>query len=126
MERSVAGRKMSDAVAKGGEAANSRERTGMTNELTVRERILAMLRQRVPCSAATVDEAARLEDIGLTSLDVVEIIFQIEEALQIDIPYFVPDADVRRSSERGLKIETVGDILIAVQRIVARGHRPAY
>jgi acyl carrier protein len=53
----------------------------------------------------------RLEDINVVSLDVVEIIFDIEERFEIEIPTN-PDASTR------LEFSTIGEIVEGVKSIL--------
>jgi acyl carrier protein len=53
----------------------------------------------------------RLEDLGLDSFSEVEIIFDIEEKFDIQIPY--------NSNDSRLEFETVGQIVDAIQKLVA-------
>jgi len=52
----------------------------------------------------------RLEDLGLESLDAVEMIFELEEKFDITIPYNANDART--------EFETVGDVVRAVKGLV--------
>jgi acyl carrier protein len=52
----------------------------------------------------------RLEDLGLDSFSEVEIIFDLEEKFDIQIPY--------NSNDSRLEFETVGQIVDAIQKIV--------
>jgi len=90
--------------------------------MTNREQILAIMSKHIPSGSKTVDETMKLDELGLASLDVVEIIFEIEEAFQIQIPYISPSQ--RGSSATGDyqykgEFETVHDIIGAVERILA-------
>ncbi len=53
----------------------------------------------------------RLEEIGVESLDAVEIIFDLEEKFGIEIPF--------NANDQQMAFETVGDIVSAVQGLVA-------
>jgi acyl carrier protein len=52
----------------------------------------------------------RLADLGIESIDAIEMIFDLEEKFDIQIPYNVNDAQP--------EFETVGDIVGAIQRLV--------
>ena len=53
---------------------------------------------------------ARLDDLEIESLDIVEIIFAIEEKFDIQIPYNANDAE--------MEFETVGQVVDAVQKVI--------
>jgi acyl carrier protein len=58
--------------------------------MTYREQILAIVSKHIPSGSKTVDETLTLEELGLASLDVLEIIFEIEETFQIQVPGLLP------------------------------------
>ena len=53
---------------------------------------------------------AKLEDLEIESLDVVEIIFAVEEKFDIHVPY--------NANDQELEFETVGDVVDAVQKLI--------
>jgi acyl carrier protein len=53
----------------------------------------------------------RLEELGLESLDAVELIFELEEKFDIEIPYNANDSRP--------EFDTVGDVVRAVESLVA-------
>jgi acyl carrier protein len=53
----------------------------------------------------------RLEDLGIESLDAVELIFELEEKFDIEIPYNANDARP--------EFDTVADVVRAVEGLVA-------
>ncbi len=64
---------------------------------------------RVERTALTPD--AKLADLGIASLDVIEIVFAIEDRLGVEIPFNANDART--------EFVTVGDVLDAVRAVVA-------
>jgi acyl carrier protein len=52
----------------------------------------------------------RLEDLGIESLDAVEMIFDLEEKFDITIPY--------NANDKRPEFETVGDVVKAVEGLV--------
>jgi acyl carrier protein len=52
----------------------------------------------------------KLEDLGLESLDAVEMIFELEEKFDITIPYNANDSRT--------EFDTVGDVVRAVKKLV--------
>jgi len=53
----------------------------------------------------------RLEELGLESLDAVELIFELEEKFDIEIPY--------NANDPRPEFDTVGDVVKAVEGLVA-------
>jgi acyl carrier protein len=60
----------------------------------------------------TIEMTDRLEDLGLESLDAVEMIFDLEEKFDIQIPYNANTNNPRT------EFETVGDVVGAIQKLV--------
>ena len=53
---------------------------------------------------------AKLSDLEIESLDVVEIVFAVEEKFDIHVPYNANDQEA--------EFETVGDVVNAVQKLI--------
>jgi len=77
---------------------------------------------KVPIERLTPD--TRLDDIGAESLDVIEIVFELEEKFGISIP-FNPDESpsarrgAREPNEAGdLAFQTIGEVASAVKNLV--------
>ena len=73
--------------------------------------VMAIIAKRLRAPRTNVQLADRLEDLGIESIDAVEMIFDLEEKFDIQIPYNVNDARP--------EFDTVGDIVSAIQRLVA-------
>lgn len=54
----------------------------------------------------------RLEDLGVESLGAVELIFELEEKFDIQVPY--------NANSAGQEFQTVGDIVGAIKGLVAK------
>ena len=65
---------------------------------------------RVPIDQLTAD--TRLEDIGIESIDVIEIVFALEEKFGVTLPF---NANESAASE----FETIGKVANAVKTVVA-------
>ena len=59
---------------------------------------------------------AKLADLEIESLDVVEIMFAVEEKFDIHVHY--------NANDQELEFETVGDVIDAVQKLIDEG-KPA-
>jgi acyl carrier protein len=76
---------------------------------------------KVPVDRLTPD--TRLDDIGAESLDVIEIVFELEEKFGITIPYQAseggPSRDKRAKPEPNkLELNTIGEVADAVKTLV--------
>jgi acyl carrier protein len=80
--------------------------TDVTND------VIAIIAKKKRVEKATVEPSDRLEALGLESLDAVEMIFDLEEKFDIQIPYNANTNNPRT------EFETVGDVVNAVQQLV--------
>jgi acyl carrier protein len=75
---------------------------------------------KVPVERVT--PGTRLQDLGVESLDLIEIIFALEEKFDINIPYNANEAaaaDSQVAARAGLgKLETIGEISTAVKGLI--------
>jgi acyl carrier protein len=65
---------------------------------------------RVPVDKLTAD--TRLEDIGIESIDVIEIVFALEEKFGVTLPFNANESAVS-------EFETIGKVANAVKTVVA-------
>ena len=80
----------------------------------VRDRVVAIIAEQAMLDTADVSGGASLEDLGIDSLGLVESIFAIEEAFDIQVPF---NANEPEASE--FDISSVDAIVAAVERLVA-------
>ncbi|HQK64001.1 MAG TPA: acyl carrier protein [Candidatus Staskawiczbacteria bacterium] len=82
----------------------------MTEEKSVRDRVFDVVASQLGMATEQFDEKSRIkDDLGADSLDAVELIMELEEEFDIDIP----DDD----SE---KVVTVGDAVNLIERLLAQ------
>ena len=72
--------------------------------------VLAIIAKKLP-EPRELKVEDRLEDLGLDSFSEVEIIFDLEEKFDIQIPY--------NSNDSRLEFETVGQIVDAIQKLAS-------
>ncbi|RMD94485.1 MAG: acyl carrier protein [Alphaproteobacteria bacterium] len=80
---------------------------------TVRDRVLAIIAEQAVLEVGDVSPELTLDDLGIDSLGVVESIFAIEEAFDIQVPF---NANDPTASE--FDISSVGAIIAAVEKLV--------
>lgn len=80
--------------------------TDVTND------VVAIIAKKKRVEKPTVELTDRLEDLGLESLDAVEMIFDLEEKFDIEIPY-----NANTNNPRA-EFETVGDVVKLIQKLV--------
>ena len=77
--------------------------------------VIAIIAKRLPVEKRNLDAADRLDDLGFDSFSAVEMIFDLEEKFDIQIPY--------NSNDARSEFETVGSIVDAIKKLVAENHK---
>ena len=72
--------------------------------------MIAIIRKKMRVEKPAVEMTDKLEDLGLESLDAVEMIFDLEEKFDVQIPY--------NANNPRTEFNTVGDVVRAIQEIV--------
>jgi acyl carrier protein len=80
----------------------------------VASEVIAIIAKKKRVEKPTIELTDRLEDLGLESLDAVEMIFDLEEKFDIEIPY-----NANTSTPR-TEFETVGAVVKAIEQLVAQ------
>jgi acyl carrier protein len=65
----------------------------------------------------TLKRETHLSELDLQSIDIVELVFAIEEKFDIEVPYAPSDQNTA-----GISFETVGDVIAAVDGLIAKQH----
>ena len=86
---------------------------------SVRDKVIAIIAEQAVLEVGDVRLDATLEDLGIDSLGLVESIFAIEEAFDIQVPF---NANEPQASD--FDISSVAAIVAAVEALVA-GQTPA-
>jgi acyl carrier protein len=81
---------------------------------TVKDKVIAIIAEQAVLEPGDVKTDATLEDLGIDSLGLVESIFAIEEAFDIQVPF---NANAPEQSE--FDISSVAAIVTAVEGLVA-------
>jgi len=76
--------------------------------------VIAIIAKKKRVEKPNIELADRLEDLGLESLDAVEMIFDLEEKFDIEIPY---NANINNPRT---EFDTVGDVVHAIEKLVAK------
>ena len=76
--------------------------------------VIAIIAKKKRVDKPTVELSDKLLDLGLESLDAVEMIFDLEEKFDVQIPYNANTNNPRT------EFETVGDVVAAVEKLVAQ------
>lgn len=79
-----------------------------------RARVMAILAEQALLDPADLSGEMTLKDLGLDSVGLVEVIFAIEEAFDVQVPF---NANDPRAGD--FDASTVGSVVAAVERLVA-------
>jgi acyl carrier protein len=78
---------------------------------TIEDEITGIIAKRTRAALAPITLTSSLDELGLESLDVIEMAFDLEDRFDIEIPF-----NANNSTGPGFK--TVGDVVAAVRRLV--------
>jgi acyl carrier protein len=82
------------------------------------ERVKIIIAKQLDTDPSALTETTDLQEAGFESLDVIEMIFNLEDEFKIDIPFNANESDAS-------VMKTVGDIVGMVETIQAGGKFPA-
>lgn len=85
----------------------------MVNENDVME----IVAKQAKVEAVTLKRETSLADLNLQSIDIVELVFAIEEKFDIEVPYAPSDQNTA-----GISFKTIGEVVDAVKGLVAKQH----
>ena len=77
----------------------------------IEKQILEIIQQHAPNAEGTIDRDSLIEELGIDSFSVVEIIFDVEDKLGIEVAFNANDATLNSA-------KNVGQILDAVVKFV--------
>lgn len=75
--------------------------------------IFDIIAEKAAVEREKIHSEAKLQELEIESLDVVEIIFAIEEKFDIHVPF--------NANDQELEFETVGDVVKAVEGLINEG-----
>ncbi len=81
----------------------------MTN---VAAEVIAIIAKRIPGQNDDLNPADKLTELGIESIDAIDMIFDLEEKFDIEIPYNANSAQT--------EFGTVGDVVRAIEQVLAR------
>ena len=85
---------------------------------TIARRVVEILAEQAGFDIEEVTREATLEDLGIDSLGVVEVIFAIEEQYDIEVPFNANDP-----TAGDFDISSVGSVIAAVEELVRQQAR---
>ena len=85
--------------------------------MSIEIQVIEIIAQQALLEPSDVSREKTLEDLGIDSLGLVESIFAIEEAFDINVPFNANDPQAS-AGEGDFDISTVGSIIQAVENLV--------
>lgn len=82
--------------------------------MSVQERVIKVVAKQLDKDPSEFTEATDLQEAGFESLDVIEMIFNLEDEFKIDIPFNANEADATQ-------MRTVGDIVRLIEARIGSG-----
>lgn len=79
----------------------------------VAQDVMAIIKKKIRVERDQIAMDDKLRDLGLESLDALELVFDIEEKFNVDIPVNANDANIGGFA-------TVADVVREVEKLVAR------
>lgn len=79
--------------------------------------IMEIIASQAKVDVAALKQDTKLSDLNLQSIDIVELVFALEDKFDITVPYNPSDLN-----SAGVSFETVGDVVDAVKRLEAEQH----
>lgn len=84
---------------------------------SVKDRVIRIIAEQAVLDVSDVKMDSTLEDLGIDSLGLVESIFSIEEAFDIQVPF-----NANNPADSAFDISSVAAIVKAVEELVASQH----
>lgn len=78
---------------------------------TIEAQVISLVRDAARAGSIPIDLDTSFEQIGIESLDMVELLFAIEDRFGIDVPYNANAIDAGMA--------TVGDVVAAIRQLIA-------
>jgi acyl carrier protein len=87
--------------------------TDMSTTDAISVQVVAILAAQALCDPASLTPQTPLEQLGIDSMGMAEILFAIEESFDVAVPFNANTPDAA-----GLDLSTVGTVCAAVQRLI--------
>ena len=87
---------------------------GVSMAEDVKQGVARIIAEQAMVDADDITAETKLEDLGLDSLALVEVVFGIEETFDVSVPYNANDPN-----ESDFKLTTVGEVVAGVEQLIA-------
>ncbi|WP_375690733.1 acyl carrier protein [Pseudooceanicola sp. LIPI14-2-Ac024] len=85
--------------------------------MNVKDKVIRIVAEQAVLEPSDVTLEATLEELGIDSLGLVESIFAIEEAFDIQVPF-----NANEPEQSDFDISSVGSIVAGIEKLVAEQH----
>ncbi|MWB77301.1 acyl carrier protein [Pseudooceanicola sp. 216_PA32_1] len=85
--------------------------------MSVKDKVIGIIAEQAVLEPSDVTMDSTLEDLGIDSLGLVESIFAIEEAFDIQVPF-----NANEPSDSDFDISSVATIVAGIEKLVAEQH----
>ena len=82
--------------------------------MNIENDIFDIVAKQAKADRATLKRDTKLSELDLQSIDIIELIFAIEDKFDISVPYSPNDLN-----SAGISFDTIGDVIDAVGRLTA-------
>jgi acyl carrier protein len=81
--------------------------------MSVEQDVIDIIKKKIRVERSEIGPEDKLQDLGLESLDALELVFDVEDKFNIEIPVNANDANIGG-------FQTVGDVVREVEKLVAK------
>ena len=85
--------------------------------MSIENDIFDIVAKQAKVDCATLKRDTKQSELDLQSIDMVELIFAVEDKFDISVPYSPSDLN-----SAGISLETAGNLIDAVERLIAEQH----
>ncbi len=98
------------------------EKPGKIDPTTIESDVLDIIAKQAKVERTSMTRKTSLAELNVQSLDLVEIIFALEDKFDIEVPYNANDP-----SSAGVSFKNVGDVIDGIAKLIAQrdGLKPA-
>jgi len=90
------------------------EKLGKGDPAAIEGDVLDIIAHQAKVERATVTRSTSLAELNIQSLDLVEIIFALEDKFDIEVPYNANDP-----GSAGVSFQNVGDVIDGIAKLIA-------
>ncbi len=91
------------------------EKAGKIDPATIESDVLDIVAKQAKVDRAQMTRKTSLAELNVQSLDLVEIIFALEDKFDIEVPYNANDP-----SSAGVSFKNVGDVIDGIAKLIAQ------